>query len=66
MKLPEMTNDECRLTNGGIASLSRFNQTEYIIRCSVLDVRCSTFISFYHQSDWPFFGRRPRSYETLP
>ncbi|CAB1074977.1 hypothetical protein D1AOALGA4SA_2797 [Olavius algarvensis Delta 1 endosymbiont] len=24
VKLPEMTNVECRLTNGGFASLSRF------------------------------------------
>jgi len=53
--LQGMTNDDCRLTNVGLASLNRFQidrstkdsrQTEYIIRCSMLDVRCSTFISF--------------------
>ncbi|CAB1075193.1 hypothetical protein D1AOALGA4SA_3013 [Olavius algarvensis Delta 1 endosymbiont] len=42
-----MTNVECRLTNDGIASLSRFKKTEYLIRCSMLGVRCSTFISFF-------------------
>jgi len=46
------------LTNGGIASGFAFGYdptrrsvvlklTEYIIRCSMLGVRCSTFISFY-------------------
>jgi len=38
--------------------------TEYNIRCSMLDVRCSTFISFFFQSDWLFFVQRRRSYET--
>ncbi|CAB1075419.1 hypothetical protein D1AOALGA4SA_3239 [Olavius algarvensis Delta 1 endosymbiont] len=42
-----MRNVECRMTNDGFASLSLFKQTEYIIRCSMLDVRCSTFISFF-------------------
>ncbi|CAB1075031.1 hypothetical protein D1AOALGA4SA_2851 [Olavius algarvensis Delta 1 endosymbiont] len=40
-------NDECRMSNDGFASLSLFKQTEYIIRCSMLDVQCSTFISFF-------------------
>ncbi|CAB1075013.1 hypothetical protein D1AOALGA4SA_2833 [Olavius algarvensis Delta 1 endosymbiont] len=40
-----MTNVECRMTNDGFASLSLFQQVEYIIRCSMLGVRCSTFIS---------------------
>ncbi|CAB1084631.1 hypothetical protein D1AOALGA4SA_12144 [Olavius algarvensis Delta 1 endosymbiont] len=34
-----MTNVECRMTNGGIASLSLFKQVEYIIRCSIFDIR---------------------------
>ena len=54
MKLLGMTNDECRLTNGGIASLSLLiikstvrhkssRQAEYIIRCSTFNVRRSMF-----------------------
>jgi len=47
-----MTNDECRLTNGGIAPLGRFKidrstkdsrQAEYIIRRSMFDVRWFLF-----------------------
>jgi hypothetical protein len=51
-------NDECRLTNGGIAlrgigitiPTSRrlrsviTKQTEYIIRCSMLDVRLASYV----------------------
>ncbi|CAB1078478.1 hypothetical protein D1AOALGA4SA_6217 [Olavius algarvensis Delta 1 endosymbiont] len=42
-----MTNVECRMTNDGFPSLSLFKQVEYILRCSMLEVRCSTFISFF-------------------
>ncbi|CAB1077427.1 hypothetical protein D1AOALGA4SA_5216 [Olavius algarvensis Delta 1 endosymbiont] len=35
------------MTNVGIASLSLFKSTEFIIRCSMLDVLCSMFISFF-------------------
>jgi hypothetical protein len=41
MKLQGMTNDECRLTNGGIASLSLFKIGR--IHYSMLDVERSMF-----------------------
>ncbi|CAB1084496.1 hypothetical protein D1AOALGA4SA_12016 [Olavius algarvensis Delta 1 endosymbiont] len=47
-----MTNDECRLTNDGIASLSRFNKIDSIhsfdIRYSLFDIRYSLFKSFFY------------------
>ncbi|CAB1077375.1 hypothetical protein D1AOALGA4SA_5164 [Olavius algarvensis Delta 1 endosymbiont] len=43
-----MTNVECRLTNDGIASLSRLNRqnTLFEVRCSTFDVRRS-LVSFH-------------------
>jgi len=48
MKLQKMTNDYCRLTNGGIASLSRLKIDRiplFDVRCWTFDVRCS--VVFY-------------------
>jgi len=61
------------MTNDGIATLNRFKidhstkssrQAEYIIRCSMLEVRCSTFISFYSLIRLDARGQRQRSCET--
>ncbi|CAB1083805.1 hypothetical protein D1AOALGA4SA_11339 [Olavius algarvensis Delta 1 endosymbiont] len=50
-----MTNAECRMTNGGVASLSHFKLGR--IHCSMLGVGCSTFISFFSdQIDCPLAG----------
>ena len=45
MKLQGMTNDECRLTNGGIAALSLFKIDR--IHYSVFDVGRSMFDVHY-------------------
>jgi len=37
-------------------------QAEYIIRCSMLDVRCSTFISFFSLIWLDACGQRQRSW----
>ncbi|CAB1080466.1 hypothetical protein D1AOALGA4SA_8147 [Olavius algarvensis Delta 1 endosymbiont] len=60
-------NDECRMSN--VEWWNRFAQsfklTEYIIRCSMLDFRCSTFISFFSLIRLAvFFGQRPHSCKT--
>jgi len=60
MKLQGMTNVECRLTNGGIASLSLFK----IDRIHYFDIRYSLFQSFFLDLTGRFFGQRRRLYET--
>ncbi|CAB1074767.1 hypothetical protein D1AOALGA4SA_2586 [Olavius algarvensis Delta 1 endosymbiont] len=52
-----MTNDECRMTNGGIAPLNRFKidrKHSFDIRYSLFDIRYSLFRVFF-RFDWPLF-----------